>query len=84
MKDEEWFWNEKFNYESMLMRLTYDAILDIHTAPHVVLKPKIYKDGNEWCVLLGDDIMEGICGFGKSPKAACEAFDKAWKEELLS
>lgn len=26
------------------------------------LKP--YKDGNQWCILAGDNIMEGICGFG--------------------
>ena len=32
-----------------------------------MLKPKIYQDGNEWCVLYGEDIQAGICGFGKSP-----------------
>ena len=26
------------------------------------LKP--YKDGNKWCILAGDNIQEGICGFG--------------------
>jgi len=23
-----------------------------------------YKDGNTWCILLGDNIQEGVCGFG--------------------
>ncbi len=23
-----------------------------------------YKDGNQWCILLGENIQEGICGFG--------------------
>ena len=23
-----------------------------------------YKDGNAWCILLGDNIQEGVCGFG--------------------
>lgn len=23
-----------------------------------------YKDGSDWCILLGDDIQKGICGFG--------------------
>lgn len=23
-----------------------------------------YKDGNQWCILIGNDIQEGICGFG--------------------
>ena len=23
-----------------------------------------YKDGNQWCILLGPNLQEGICGFG--------------------
>lgn len=36
----------------------------------VLLKPKLFKDGNQWCVLLGDNIQEGICGFGDTPNKA--------------
>lgn len=25
---------------------------------------KPYKDGNQWCFLYGDNIQDGICGFG--------------------
>ena len=48
----------------------------------VMLKPKLYKDGNMWCVLYGDNIQEGICGFGKSPILAIYEFNKAWREEI--
>ena len=41
------------------------------------LKP--YKDGNQWCILLGDNIQEGICGFGDTVEDALYAF----LEELL-
>jgi hypothetical protein len=27
-------------------------------------------DGDQWLALLGENIQEGICGFGDSPKAA--------------
>ena len=40
-----------------------------------MLKPKIYKDGNEWCVLLGDNIETGIVGFGESAHEAILAWD---------
>lgn len=23
-----------------------------------------YKDGNQWCILVGEDLQSGICGFG--------------------
>lgn len=23
-----------------------------------------YRDGNKWCILIGEDLQSGICGFG--------------------
>lgn len=34
-----------------------------------------YKDGDQWCVLYGDDLQSGICGFGASPSQAMLAFN---------
>lgn len=48
----------------------------------ILLKPKIYKDRNMWCVLYGENIQEGICGFGASPILAIYEFNKAWREKL--
>lgn len=36
------------------------------------LKP--YKDGNQWCILAGDNIQEGICGFGDTIEDALYQF----------
>lgn len=36
------------------------------------LKP--YKDGNKWCILVGDNIQEGICGFGDTIDEALYQF----------
>lgn len=42
------------------------------------IKPA-YKDGNSWCVLIGENIQEGICGFGETPRDAYIAFlKKLW------
>ena len=49
-----------------------------YTASHVIYKPKLYRDGNQWCALLGDDLQSGVCGFGDSPHAAMMAFDQDW------
>ena len=38
------------------------------------LKP--YKDGNQWCILAGDNIQEGICGFGDTIDEALYEFLK--------
>ena len=36
------------------------------------LKP--YKDGNKWCILAGENIQEGICGFGDTIDEALYQF----------
>ena len=34
-----------------------------------------YKDGDQWCVLFGKDLQEGICGFGASILEALAEFE---------
>ena len=41
----------------------------------VIFRPKIYIDGNQWCVLYGDNLQDGVAGFGDSPAKAMEDFD---------
>lgn len=48
------------------------------TAEEVLIKAglKPYKDGNQWCILVGDNIQEGICGFGDTIEDALYNFLK--------
>ena len=43
-----------------------------------VLSPRIFIDGDMWCVLYGLNLQEGIAGFGKTPLLAVYDFNKAW------
>lgn len=47
-----------------------------------LLRPRVFLDGNQWCVLYGDSLMEGVAGFGASPILAVYAFNKAWRGEV--
>ena len=49
-----------------------------HTAEEILTKVglKPYKDGDQWCILFGDNIQEGICGFGNTIEDALYAFLK--------
>lgn len=55
------------------------SALHEYAAPHAILRAKVYKDGDMWCCLYGDNIMEGVVGFGATPRAAAVEFDKAWR-----
>ena len=46
--------------------------------PFIMLRPKMYPDGNQWCALYGESLMEGVAGFGDTPDAASWDFDKNW------
>ena len=47
-----------------------------------LLNPRIFVDGNMWCVMIGDDPMNGIQGFGKTPYLAVLDFNKSWHRKL--
>lgn len=47
-----------------------------------MLKPKLTKDGDEWCCMYGEDLMSGIAGFGKTPQKAITDWTNAWYKEI--
>ena len=49
--------------------------------PSVIYRPSIGIDGNRWCALYGDDLMNGVAGFGDTPAEAMADFDKNWLAE---
>ena len=50
--------------------------------PCVIWKPSLRRDGDKWCALFGENLQDGVAGFGDSPDAAMWAFDQAWREKL--
>lgn len=49
-----------------------------------LLKPRIFIDGNQWCVLYGENLQDGVCGFGDTPRLAVYDFNKAWDRPVPS
>lgn len=55
----------------------YGEILETHAMWQCIsalgIKPS--KDGNSWCFLYGENIQEGVCGFGETIfDAACDFY----------
>ena len=46
--------------------------------PFFLLRPKIYPDGESWCALYGENLQDGVCGFGDTPEKASIQFDIEW------
>jgi hypothetical protein len=50
--------------------------------PAAVRRPQLTKKGNRWIALLGENIDEGIVGFGPTIEAALCAFDVQYLNAL--
>jgi hypothetical protein len=50
--------------------------------PSYLYKPKLSIDGDHWCALYGENLQDGVAGFGKSPAEAYAAFDVEWWKKL--
>lgn len=50
--------------------------------PSVIYRPKISKDGTQWCALYGENLHDGCAGFGDSISKAMADFDKNWAKPI--
>ena len=67
--------------ETAYWNLMYANAVD-QTEPSARYRPRLFIDGDKWCALYGDNINDGVAGFGDSPGAAFWDFDRAWWEKL--
>lgn len=51
---------------------------EAYAAPSAIYRPALTIDGNQWCALYGENLQDGVAGFGDTPAAAMLAFDHAW------
>jgi hypothetical protein len=49
-----------------------------YTRPSFMYRIIPYKDGEQWCALLGQNVQDGIVGFGDTPARALRSFDDAY------
>ena len=68
----------------LMMQYSIQQAAECYTAPHVIHKPRLLQEGDQWCALLGDNLQSGICGFGNSPAEAMQAFDKEWHKPIAA
>ncbi len=45
------------------------------------LKPSFQKDGNQYCYLYGENLQEGIAGFGSTVSEAVSDFYRAFNSD---
>lgn len=51
--------------------------------PSSIFRPRLYIDGDKWCALYGENLQDGVAGFGDSPEMAYQDFDKQWAKKIV-
>jgi len=72
------FGNTFYNAAIAWQQSAWD-IREEYCRPCVVFKAKITLDGSKYCCLLGENLQEGVAGFGDTPQAACHDFDNLFQ-----
>jgi hypothetical protein len=57
---------------------------ELAAAPSTHLRPRLFPDGNRWCALYGENLQDGLCGFGKTPEGAMADFDYNFRSQTLN
>jgi hypothetical protein len=69
------------SYEQATLNEQYAAACELRR-PCIQFKPRIFLDGNQWCAMYGENLQDGVAGFGESPDLAMWDFDKSWVTRL--
>lgn len=62
----------------------YLCAASMQQSPHVLMRPSLSIDGNQWCALYGANLQDGVAGFGDSPAIAMADFDVQWRKTLAA
>jgi len=63
-------------------RMACAEIVQEHTSYHATLRPRLFIDGNQWCALYGENLQDGVAGFGDTPSKALRDFNSAMYRSL--
>ena len=75
--NEESYWNEMAR--AAVLQKDY---WKLKMRPALMLPTRLFLDGDQWCVLYGENRQDGVASFGRSPREAFAEFDEAWKRRL--
>lgn len=65
-----------------MVKVSIQAAAARYESPSAVYRPSLSIDGNQWCALYGDNLQDGVAGFGDSPADAMWDFDRNWATKL--
>ena len=84
--NEQEYWMNRANQDTINNSLIAEAQINYWATKkdYIIveaLRPKIMLDGDKWCCLYGNNLQEGIAGFGNTPNEAVIDFNNAFNRQ---
>jgi hypothetical protein len=85
--NEEHYWIERLNFDANYAQQIHQSQISKAVEAEEMnlfsmLKPKVSIDGNQYCVLYGENLMEGVAGFGDTLMDAIWDFNKSFRTPI--
>ncbi len=74
--------NENIGHHAAMAASSIQEAASCYNEPSAIYRPKISIDGNQWCALYGDNLQDGVAGFGDSVALAMVDFNRNWYKKL--
>ena len=67
------------DYDTLIKQSEHNAAIEREEYNLVaLLRPRIFIDGSQWCVMFGENVQDSVCGFGDTAYKAVLDFNNAW------
>lgn len=81
------YWINRANQDTVNNNLTQEAQMNYWALKQDMaiaesFKPRLLIDGNKWCCLYGDNLQDGVAGFGDSPREAVIDWNNQFNAKL--
>lgn len=69
------------SHAQAMIRDAFLGAVSSYDRPSAVYRPRLFLDGDQYCALYGEDLMNGCAGFGETADKAMWDFDKNWQQQ---
>lgn len=66
------------SHAALMCQYSFQQMVSAYEEPSAVYRPKVFLDGDQWCALYGDNLQDGVAGFGDTPHLATQDFNARW------
>lgn len=85
--EEQEYWSEKLSREQHQLDYTHQSKMNVLVEQEeynlfALLQPKVSIDGDQWCVLYGENLQDGVAGFGDTVYKAILNFNKNFHKPI--